>query len=164
MLGISMSFGALWHARMGLSPRKRRANDGSVPLKMAELLADRRGFRRGQGLAPPWPSVAEPAADLQMTLGLLLYLWLSPWSRAFFHNPRVGCQDSSLRFFGVEHVFGMLIAIALLHVGQERAQRRAAARDKRRQVFWFTLSALLLMAASVPWPFMPYPRPLIRGV
>ena len=104
------------------------------------------------------------AADLQMTLGLLLYLWLSPWSRAFFHNPRVGLSDSSLRFFGVEHVFGMLIAITLLHVGQERAQRRAAARDKQRQVFWFTLATLLLIAASVPWPFMPYPRPLLRGV
>ena len=118
----------------------------------------------------PWSAAQERlhrallnAADLQLTLGIALYLWLSPFSRAFFHNPRVGVHDASLRFFGIEHAFGMVIAISLLHVGHERAQRAAIDRDKQRRACWFTLTALLLMAASVPWPFTPYPRPLWRG-
>lgn len=101
-------------------------------------------------------------ADLQMIFGLGLYFWLSPFSRAFFHNPRVGFRNSMLRFFGVEHVFGMVIALTLVHLGQERSQRAANARDKQRLACLFTAGALLLMAASIPWPFMPYPRPLWR--
>jgi hypothetical protein len=119
----------------------------------------------------PWSATHERlhkalllTADLQLALGLALYLWLSPFSRAFFHNPRVGFHDASLRFFGIEHVFGMSIALTLLHFGQVRAQRARTAWDKQRQACWFSLAALLLMAASVPWPFMPYPRPLWRGL
>ena len=119
----------------------------------------------------PWSAAHERlhrallhAADLQLTLGVALYLWLSPFSRAFFHNPRVGFHDASLRFFGIEHVFGMVLGISLLHVGQERSQRATTARDKQRRACGFTLAALLLMAASVPWPFMPYSRPLWRAL
>jgi len=68
-----------------------------------------------------------------------------------------------LRFFGIEHVFGMVIAVGLLHVGHDRAERAASARDKHKRTLWLTGAALLLIAASIPWPFMPYPRPLWRG-
>lgn len=109
-----------------------------------------------------WQRAMLHAADLQMLLGVTLYLWLSPFSRAFFHNLRAGFGNSTLRFFGVEHVFGMASAITLLHLGQERAQRAPDARGKHKLTCWLTGAALLLMAASVPWPFMPYPRPLWR--
>src|SRR5262245_15321920 len=47
--------------------------------------------------------------DLQFLLGLVLYLLLSPISKAFFADMKYGMKDSSLRFFGLEHVFGMLV-------------------------------------------------------
>jgi hypothetical protein len=111
-----------------------------------------------------WQRLMLHAADLQLMLGVSMYLWLSPFPRAFLHNPRAGFHDAMLRFFTIEHVFGMAISITLLHLGQERAQRAADARHKHRLTCWLTAAALLLMAASVPWPFLPYPRPLARGL
>ena len=121
-------------------------------------------WRGGAWTAPHarWQQALLRAADLQLLLGVTLYLWLSPFSHGFFHNPRAGLRDAMLRFFGIEHVFGMVVAINLLHVGQERALRAPDARGKHKQTLWLTGAALLLMAASIPWPFMPYPRPLLR--
>src|SRR5207248_4439237 len=87
------------------------------------------------------------AVDLQLLLGLSLYLFLSPFTKAFFAAPTL--KQPHLRFFGVEHIFGMLVAVMLVHLG-------------KRRVFAFTLAALLVMLASIPWPFLVYGRPLWR--
>ena len=90
------------------------------------------------------------AVDVQLLLGLSLYLFLSPFTKAFFAAPTM--KQPHLRFFGVEHIFGMLVAVTLVHVGSR----------KRRHLRGFTLAALLIMLASIPWPFLVYGRPLWR--
>jgi len=103
------------------------------------------------------------AFDLQFTLGLILYLWLSPYARAFYANPGAGMKDATLRFFGVEHVFSMLIAISIVHIGRVRSKRvHGAARHRR--VLLFTIALLVLLLIAIPWPFLPYARPLLRGL
>jgi hypothetical protein len=136
-----------------------------LALTVAVTLRSALGLLRGAAWSSAHARVQQAmlhAADLQLLIGVTLYLWLSPFTRGFFHAPRAGFADSTLRFFGVEHVFGMACAITLMHLGQERAQRAPDARGKHRRTCWLTGAALLLMAASVPWPFMPYPRPLLR--
>ena len=101
--------------------------------------------------------------DLQLLLGFLLYLALSPISRAFLASPGASMKVSELRFFGVEHLLLMLIAIAIVHVGRARSKKRTDARQRQRGVFVTTLIALLVIFAGIPWPFMHAPRPLFRA-
>jgi hypothetical protein len=104
------------------------------------------------------------ATDLQFTLGLLLYLWLSPFVRGFFADPGSAMKNPVLRFFGLEHVLAMVVAVAVLHVGRTRSKRSAEARLRHRRALVSTLIALLLFAIAVPWPFLPYGRPLVRAL
>lgn len=94
--------------------------------------------------------------DLQVLLGLILY-GLSPIVRIGLGDLGAAMAVKELRFFSVEHITGMMIAIALMHVGSARVRRAAGdARKLRQQAIWQTLAALALLA-SIPWW-----RPLLR--
>ena len=63
--------------------------------------------------------------DLQMLLGLLLYFVFSPLTKAALGDFAGAMKDPLMRFWAVEHVFGMIIGVALAHVGMSRARRAA---------------------------------------
>ena len=102
--------------------------------------------------------------DIQFVIGLLLYAWLSPVTQAAFADFGGAMRNSGLRFWAVEHLVGMVIAIALVHVG--RSKIRKATTDSRRHTLAaiFYGIALIIMLASIPWPGMPAGRPLFRGL
>ncbi|MGC4088795.1 MAG: cytochrome c [Polyangiaceae bacterium] len=100
--------------------------------------------------------------DLQFLLGLTLFLWLSPISHAFFAEPRAGMRDSLLRFFGIEHALGMLLAIGVLHAGRRRSKRAANDALRQRAAFLSTVGFLVLACLSIPWPGSRHGRPLLR--
>ncbi len=100
---------------------------------------------------------------IQFVLGLLLYVVLSPISGAFFAHPGASMKVGELRFFGLEHVSVMLIAVAIADIGRARSKRLSVPRLRQRRVFITTLVSLLLMLAGIPWPFMPTKRPLFRS-
>jgi hypothetical protein len=102
--------------------------------------------------------------DVQLLLGILLYVWLSPITQAAFADFGGAMRNSVLRFWAVEHIMGMVIATALAHVG--RAKIRKAANDRRRHTLaavYYGI-ALIIMLASIPWPGRPAVRPLFRGL
>jgi hypothetical protein len=100
--------------------------------------------------------------DLQLLLGALLYFVLSPFTEEALKDFGAAMRVSGLRFWAVEHTFGMLSALVLAHVGRVRI-RKASSDQKRHRlaVIFFGLS-LLAIAASIPWPGMPNGRPLFR--
>ena len=96
--------------------------------------------------------------DLNLLLGLLLYIFLSPITKAAFANFGAAMGDSTLRFFAVEHIFGMVVAIVLAHVGRSRSKKASDSVKKyRTAAIWFALS-LVAVLAMIPWE-----RPLFRG-
>lgn len=99
--------------------------------------------------------------DVQFLLGLLLYFVLSPFTREAMSDMGAAMRSSGLRFFAVEHVAGMLIAIALAHVGAVRIRKAVPERRHRLAAIFFVL-ALLAVLASIPWPGLPAGRPLFR--
>jgi hypothetical protein len=102
------------------------------------------------------------ALDLQVLLGLILYFALSPITVAALRDFGGAMSDSAIRFWAVEHIFGMLSAMVLAHVG--RARIRRVGNDARRHkvaAIFFTL-ALVAILASIPWPGMANSRPLLR--
>jgi hypothetical protein len=103
------------------------------------------------------------STDLQLVLGLGLYLFLGPFARAVFSAPARAMKDATLRFFGVEHVSVMLLVVVLVHVGRVRARRAPSSSVRQRRVFATTLAALLLTLVAIPWPFLRHGRPLLRA-
>ena len=125
-----------------------------------------RGWRSG---LPAWPTAAEQlcrgflgALDTQMLLGLALYALLSPLPRAGLADLGGAMGDAVVRFYTIEHVIGMVVGIVVAHAGSARAMKAEGAGRYRTlvttQALW-----LLITLASIPWPGLPYGRPLLRG-
>src|SRR5438093_981329 len=72
----------------------------------------------GSGRADRWGLALMATLDLQMLLGLLLYLVLSPTMEAIRQNFAAAMQDRVARFWAVEHIAMMLMAVILVHVGR----------------------------------------------
>jgi hypothetical protein len=84
---------------------------------------------------------------LQLVIGFILY-FTSP--KVSFESGIMG--DSVLRFFTVEHLLGMFIAWVLIHLGYLRSRKQEYARSYRT-IFRYYLIALVIVLASIPWPF-----------
>ncbi len=100
--------------------------------------------------------------DLQLLVGLWLYFGASPFARAFLTDLGNAIHVRELRFFGLEHATIMLAAVAFVHVGRVRSKRAADPLQRHRRVFAWTLTALLFVLSSIPWPYFPVARPLFR--
>lgn len=133
-------------------------------LGLAVLLRNVRGgapwSKRDDRLGRAWIS----AVDTQVLLGLLLYVVLSPISSAALRDLRASMKESGLRFFAIEHVFAMTIAIAVAHVGWVRSKRAGDDRARRRAVFRTVALWLVAVLIGIPWPGLPYARPLARSI
>jgi hypothetical protein len=62
-------------------------------------------------------------------------------------------QSKFFRFYWVEHPVGMLIAIVLITVGNAMAKKNVSDAIKFKKVFWFFFIALIIILATIPWPF-----------
>ena len=71
-------------------------------------------------------------------------------------------RTAPLRFWAVEHVFGMLIGIVLVHIGRSRIRKAQTDRKRHRTAALFYGLALVAIAAAIPWPGLPNARPLFR--
>jgi uncharacterized membrane protein YphA (DoxX/SURF4 family) len=89
--------------------------------------------------------------DLNILLGFILYLFLSPLTRQAFVDFGAAMGNPVLRFFAVEHIFMMLVALALAHVGRSLSKKATEPIKKHRAAaIWYTLS-LLAILFMIPW-------------
>jgi hypothetical protein len=100
--------------------------------------------------------------DLQLLLGLILYIFLSPSTRTAFQNFGAAMSNEVLRYWSLEHIGLMLVAVILVHVGGALSKRADEARIKHRQAAIFFGLAILVVLFAIPWPFLAYGRPLLR--
>lgn len=85
---------------------------------------------------------------IQLLIGLGLY-FISP--KVSFES---GVMESTLlRFYTVEHITMMIIAIALITFGFSSAKRMEASLAKHKRVAVTYGIGLLIIIASIPWPF-----------
>jgi hypothetical protein len=95
--------------------------------------------------------------DIQVLLGFLLYFVLSPITTEALADFGAAMGDAELRFWLLEHLFWMVLALVLIHVGRVLIRKAPTdlARHKRASIF-FGL-ALLAILLAIPWM-----RPLLR--
>lgn len=101
-------------------------------------------------------------AHLQLVIGLYLY-FISPISNYFLSHFSEAVHERELRFFGMEHILVMLLAIILITIGSSKVKKATADVQKfKLQFIWFGIG-LLLILSSIPWSFSPLiSRPLFR--
>jgi hypothetical protein len=115
---------------------------------------------RGRRPFAPWGRKAGliyvTALDMQLLLGLALYA-VSPVVQTAWGNIAAAMKDHNQRFFAIEHLLVMVIAIALAHVGSVRAKKAADDAIKyRRMLVWYGASLVLILGG------MPWWRPLFQ--
>jgi hypothetical protein len=110
-----------------------------------------------------WNVMFAHSMTLQFVIGLLLYAVLSPiTTQGVFPSFGAAMKDRILRFWGVEHIFAMTVALALAHIGNARARKALTDEAKHKAAAIFFTIAILLVLASIPWSFLSYGRPLFR--
>ena len=118
--------------------------------------------RSRTGRSDMWGLVLMMMLDVQLLLGLLLYLVLSPFTAEAMRDFGAAMKNPALRFFAVEHVALTLAAVALAHVGRILVRRAQAADAKRTRMLLCFGLATVLMFIAIPWPGMTNGRPLLR--
>jgi hypothetical protein len=137
---------------------------------LAALVAVARAIG-GVSTRRPWTPVDDRAGlwltaalDLQLLLGLILYVVLSPVTKSAFVDMAAAMREAPIRFFAVEHPVGMIVAIALAHVGRVRVRKAADSESKHKRALMFFLLSLVVLLLSIPWPIGPGARSLFRGL
>lgn len=102
------------------------------------------------------------AVDVQFLIGLALYAGLSPLTRLAFDDFGAAMGNTVMRFWAVEHIFGMTMGLALVHVGRVRIRKLSDAQRRHKLAAVFFGLALLAILLTIPWPGMPAGRPLFR--
>jgi hypothetical protein len=101
--------------------------------------------------------------NIQFVLGLILYIFLSPTVQRAMTDFGGAMGDRIARFWLVEHMTMMIVALALTHVGAARVRKAAAAVGKHRNALIFIGLSMLAIFLAIPWPGTGAdPRPLFR--
>ena len=83
------------------------------------------------------------STHLQTVLGLVMY-FLSP--KVQFSSETM--KNDMLRFYTMEHILMMFIAVVLVTIGNRQAKA-----GNGKKMFWYYFIALVIILAAIPWPF-----------
>lgn len=89
--------------------------------------------------------------DIQFLVGIILYAFVSPMTKAAFANFGAAMKNSELRFYAIEHITMMVIALVLVHLGKVKSKKATTPWKKHRvAAIYYTISLLIILAA-IPW-------------
>ncbi len=71
-------------------------------------------------------------------------------------------KDKVMRFWGVEHIFGMVLAVIIAQVGSIKAKKKKVDAAKYKTAFVYFLVAILIIFLTIPWGIWNDTRPFLR--
>ena len=105
------------------------------------------------------------AAHINFLIGLFQW-FVSAWGLNLIRSNGFGAvmKDDAQRFWAVEHLVAMLIAVVLITLANRVSKKSYIDRIKHKRIFWFLLAALIIVLFAIPWPFREdIGRPWLRG-
>ena len=101
--------------------------------------------------------------DIQALVGYVLY-FLSPIVQMVFEDPSIPwIKDTQTRFYVMEHITSMTIAVIVLHVGNVIFKKKEEDALKfKTMTITLTIVAIIVLT-SIPWPMLEHGRVLFRG-
>ena len=106
------------------------------------------------------------AAHIMLVLGLYQYFFGSFGYKIIAENGfAVVMKNAALRFWAVEHITAMILGIALITVARGVYRKTITNESKHKRALLLYLISLIIILASVPWPFREgIARPLFPGM
>ncbi|MCA1752539.1 MAG: hypothetical protein ABR572_05660 [Cryomorphaceae bacterium] len=84
---------------------------------------------------------------LQLVIGLVLY-FTQGW-----HTQIGEMSDKVVRFYSLEHLVAMLVAIALVTIGRISSKKVKEDRKKHKRHLVYFFISFVIVLINVPWPF-----------
>ncbi|MEN9354011.1 MAG: hypothetical protein RL318_1336 [Fibrobacterota bacterium] len=97
--------------------------------------------------------------DVQTVFGLVLYVGISPLMQKATADIPAAMANKELRFYLVEHISAIVIALAFAHIGKVRAMRLTDSVARHKTLFFWYGASLLMVLSRIPWN-----RPLLPGL
>lgn len=91
-------------------------------------------------------------SHIQLLTGFILYM-VSPIVQMALSDMGAAMKDKLLRFWAVEHISAMIIAIMMITIGHALAKKAQSDSQKFKKLFTFFLIGLLIILITIPWPF-----------
>jgi ABC-type long-subunit fatty acid transport system fused permease/ATPase subunit len=89
--------------------------------------------------------------DIQFLVGVALYAFVSPVTKAAFNDFGAAMKNDIMRFYAVEHISLMIIALVFVHIGRAKSKKAGAPwKQHRAAAIYFGISLVLILAA-IPW-------------
>jgi hypothetical protein len=100
---------------------------------------------------------------IQFMIGLALYFF-SPIVNYFIHNFSSALHVRDARFFGMEHITMMFVAVSIISVGSVKGKIGNTDKERFKTLaIWYSVG-LLIIFLSIPWEFSPFTsRPYFRS-
>lgn len=93
------------------------------------------------------------AAHLTLVLGLYQYFAGDFGFKLWKAYGGEVMKIASVRFWAVEHITGMIVAVALITVGRGVFRKSIPDAAKHKRALILYILALIVILASIPWPF-----------
>lgn len=103
------------------------------------------------------------ALDVQLLVGLLLWVSLSPLGLPAFGTTPNLMKNPVFRYWAVEHGPTMIVAIGAFHGLSASAKKLEDAAAKHKRVAIACAVLVLFVIVNMPWPGRVYGRPLFPG-
>ena len=87
---------------------------------------------------------------IQLLIGLGLF-FINERSKISYSEAWI--KNDMFRFYGLEHILAMVVAVVIVTIGRKKAEKLTGTRDKHRKIAISYAIGLLLILASIPWPF-----------
>lgn len=89
--------------------------------------------------------------DIQLVIGLILYFFVSPFTKSAFADFGAAMKNSVLRFYAVEHILIMIIALVLVHIGRVKSKKAKLSVNRHKAAaIWYGI-AFILILVGIPW-------------
>lgn len=89
--------------------------------------------------------------DIQFLIGLILYAFVSPLTKAAFADFGAAMENADLRFYAVEHILLMIIALVVIHIGRYKSKKAGDTIKKHKAAAIFYTIGLIIILAGIPW-------------
>ena len=103
-----------------------------------------------------WSTRLMIAGHFNLLIGLFQYFF-GPKGFVYFDTYTIDMimKDSVMRFWAVEHISGMILALILITIGRSVYKKDISDQQKHKRQTVLFFVALLVILAVIPWPFRP---------
>ena len=88
-------------------------------------------------------------SHLQLVIGLIQYAFTSTWTQTAFADFGAAMKDPMQRYFAVEHILAMVIAITLIQLGRTFSKKATDDTEKHRKLAIYTSIALVIIVGTL---------------